>query len=122
MKSTGPRLKYRKGLLIDQSKWEIVRDTYSLLDPAHLIPRSPRFAFNPEPFLILLDRFGRRGLKAGIQRTAEGRKTWWLSWHRDGEEQMVMCVDSLQVLLYYLDESLYEVKLKATRHPRRKRG
>ena len=73
MKPTGPRIKYRKGLKIDRSKWEVVRDTYSLLDPSHHIPRSPRFAFSADPFLILLDRFGRHGLKAGIQRTEEGR-------------------------------------------------
>src|SRR5437660_1736903 len=121
MKLTGPRIKYRKGLKIDRSEWEIVRDTYSLLDPSQRIPRSPRFAFSAEPFLILLDRLGQRGLKAGIQRTEKGRKVWWLVWLRDGEERMHMCPESLQQLLYYLDDTLYGMRRAASRRPKRKR-
>jgi hypothetical protein len=33
------RIRYRKGLRVDASQWEVVRDRYSLLGPAHEIPR-----------------------------------------------------------------------------------
>ena len=68
------RLKFRKGLKVDLSQWQTLRDEYSFLDPSRDIPRSPRFAFSAEPFLVLTDGFGRRGLRAGVQRTDEGRK------------------------------------------------
>jgi hypothetical protein len=51
----------------------------------------------------------------------EGRKVWWLDWLRDGEEQMHMCPESLQELLFYLDDTLFEAKRRAARQPRRKR-
>jgi uncharacterized protein YceK len=72
--SIRPKLKYRKGLKVDESEWQIVRDTYSLLDPSHDIPRSPRFAFSHVPFLVLSNPLGGRELNAGVQRTDEGRK------------------------------------------------
>ena len=115
------RLKYRKGLKIDPSQWQILRDKYSLLDPSHEVPRSPRFAFSDEPFLVLKDRFGRRGLEAGVQRTDEGLKVWWLAWLRDGEEQMHMCPDSLQDLLFYLENELFQSHRIASRQPEKKR-
>lgn len=120
--STVRRIRFRKGLKVDRAEWQVLRDTYSLLDPAHHIPRCPRFAFSSEPFLILLDRFGRRGLKAGIQRSDEGRKIWWLEWLRDGKEQMHMCPDSLQDLLSHLDGTLFEMRRIASRYPKRKKG
>lgn len=114
------RLKFRKGLKVDPSQWQILRDDYSLLDPSHDIPRSPRFALSGEPFLILTDQFGRRGLRAGVQRTDEGRKVWWLAWLRDGEEQMHMCPDSLQELLFYLEDTLFERQRISSRQPKGK--
>ena len=111
-----PRIRYRKGLKVDASHWEVVRDT----NPSKVIPKSPRFAFSTEPFLIIVDRFSRRSMRAGIQRTGEGRKVWWLEWLCDGEEQMHMCPESLQELLFYLDDSLFEARRIASRHPRRK--
>lgn len=114
----GFRTKYRKGLKVDASQWQILRDNYSLLDPSHDIPRSPRFEFSAEPFLILSDLFGQRALHAGVQRTGEGRKIWWLAWIRDGEERMHTCPDSLQDLLFYLDGALFEARRIASRRPK----
>ena len=115
------RFKYRKGLRVDPSQWQILRDEYSLLDPSQDIPRSPRFAFSAEPFLILRDPFGRRGLRAGVQRTDEGRKVWWLAWLRDGEEWMHMCPDSLQELRFHIDDVLFARRRTVARQPKRKR-
>ena len=116
-----PRLKFRKGLKVDPSQWQILRDDYSLLDPSHDIPRSPRFAFSSEPFLVLIDRIGRRGLQAGIQRTDARRKVWWLAWHCDGEERLHMCPESLQELLFYLEGTLFQGRRSAFRRPKGKR-
>src|SRR5688572_9911537 len=122
MNAKRPRSRYRKGLKVDLSHWEILRDTYALLDPSHDIPRSPRFAFSAEPFLILSDPFGRHGLKAGVQRTEDGRKVWWLVWLRDGEERTHLCPESLQELLFYLDDALLENRRITARHRKRTRA
>jgi hypothetical protein len=101
-------IKYRKGLKVDSRDWEIMRDLYSLVDPAHEIPKTPRFAFSRSnaPFLVLRDRFGKRALKAGIERTENGQKFWWLQWERNGKEQMHVCLESLPELLLYLEDAL----------------
>ena len=39
-------IKYRKGLRVDPDDWEIMRDVYSLVDPTHEIPKTPRFALS----------------------------------------------------------------------------
>jgi hypothetical protein len=39
-------IKYRKGLTVDPGDWEVMRDLYSLVDPKHDIPKTPRFAFS----------------------------------------------------------------------------
>lgn len=114
------KFKYRKGLSVDKSEWHVVRDTYSLLDPSHDVPRSPRFAFNSEPFLILSNPLGGRELNAGIQRTDDGKKIWWLAWLHNGERQMHMCPESLQELLFYLDDALFERRCKKLKQPRKK--
>lgn len=118
--SIRPKIKYRKGLKIDRSEWEIVRDTYSLLDPSHDIPKSPRFAFSNEPFLVLLNPLGRKKLNAGVQRTDEGHKVWWLEWVWDGEKQM-LCANSLQELIFYLDDALFDRRKQKLKQPRKKR-
>jgi len=120
--STRPGIKYRKGLKVDRSEWEIVRDTYSLLDPAHDVPRSPRFAFSNEPFLVLLNPLGRRELNAGVQRTDEGHKVWWLEWVWDGKKQMHICPESLQELLFYLDDALFDRRRQTLKQPRKRRA
>ena len=121
MKSSGPRIKYRKGLRIDRSEWEIVRDTYSLLDPSHHIPRSPRFAFGEDPFLVLWDRFGRHSLRAGIRRIEDGRKIWWFEWIQNGQTRSNGNPESLQQLLYYIDSTLFNIREFASKHSRRKK-
>ena len=101
-------IRYRKGLRVDGRDWEIMRDLYSLVDPTHEIPKTPRFAFSRsnEPFLVLRDRFRKRALKAGIERTGDGQKFWWLEWERNGQEVMHVCLDSLPQLLLYLEDAL----------------
>jgi hypothetical protein len=113
------KIKYRKGLKVDSSDWEIVRDTYSLLDPLHDIPKLPRFAFSNEPFLILLDPLGGRELNAGVQRTDDGHKVWWLEWVWNGEKQMHMYPESLQELLFHLDEALFDRRRRKLKQPRK---
>ena len=101
-------IKYRKGVRVDPDEWEVMRDLYSLVDPTHEIPKTPRFAFSRSnaPFLVLRDRFGKRALKAGIERTGNGLKCWWLQWERNGKELMHVVLDSLPELLLYLEREL----------------
>jgi hypothetical protein len=120
--SIRPKIKYRKGLKVDRTDWEILRDTYSLLDPAQEIPKSPRFSFSNEPFLVLSNPLARRELNAGVQRTDEGRKVWWLEWVSDGKKQMHMCPESLQELLFYLDDALFERRRQKLKEPKRSRS
>src|SRR5262245_8150035 len=114
-------LKYHKGLKVDRSEWEVVCDTYSLLDPSHHIPASPRFAFSADPFLVLWDRAGRHNLRAGIRRTDEGRKIWWFEWLREGQTLSYANPESLQQLLYCIDSTLFEIHKFASKHARRKK-
>jgi hypothetical protein len=56
--------------------------------------------------LVLRDRFGKRALKAGIERSGNGRKYWWLEWERNGQDGMHVCLDSLPELLLHLEHAL----------------
>jgi hypothetical protein len=113
------RIKYRKGLKVDLSVWQVLMDKYSLLDPSHHIPESPRFDLSNQPFLILVDQLGRRGLNAGVQRDPQGRKIYWLEYLRNGEKFMHTCRESLQELLYEIDSVLFERRRQLSKRPKR---
>jgi hypothetical protein len=101
-------IKYRKGVRVDPDEWEVMRDLYSLVDPTHEIPKTPRFPISRSnaPFLVLRDRFGKHALKAGIERNGTGHKFWWLQWERDGKELNPVILDSLPELLLNLEREL----------------
>lgn len=116
------RIRYRNGLKVASSQWEVVRDNYSLLDPSHRIPESPVFALGPDPFLLLWSRLGMHGVRAGIQQTDEGRKVLWFEELRDGQTVSYGNPDSIQQLLHWIDLTLANVREFAAKNaPRKKR-